>query len=242
MLPLPTQHAVISTERVQPLLGLQSYWGLEEASGQRNDSHGTAHLTDTNTVTGNPGIVGSAGQFTAATTEYLTTADTSGLSVGENDFTIAAWAYLDSKGAEGVIASKFVSSSSGEFILRYLSTLDRFQWLVVTTAASLPAVQSDLIGVPALATWYFLIATWESRGWRLGLNVNNTGMAWARNNVPVQDSVASFQIGARNGALPWNGRIDEVGFWRRCLNASEQSWLWNGGRGRSYAELAAWRG
>ena len=39
------------------LTGLESSWELTEASGTRNDSHGTNHLTDNNTVTGNPGVV-----------------------------------------------------------------------------------------------------------------------------------------------------------------------------------------
>ena len=34
---------------------LISYWNLDEDSGQRNDSHGTNHLTDNATVTTNPG-------------------------------------------------------------------------------------------------------------------------------------------------------------------------------------------
>ena len=34
---------------------LISYWNLDEDSGTRNDSHGTNHLTDNNTVTTNPG-------------------------------------------------------------------------------------------------------------------------------------------------------------------------------------------
>lgn len=37
--------------------GLVSFWELEEATGQRDDSHGTNHLTDINTVTQADGVV-----------------------------------------------------------------------------------------------------------------------------------------------------------------------------------------
>lgn len=53
---------------VSPLLtSLIAHWKLDEASGTRNDSHGTNHLTDNNTVTTATAKLGTnAAQFTAA--------------------------------------------------------------------------------------------------------------------------------------------------------------------------------
>lgn len=44
-----------SNDGANLLTNLVSYWKLGEVSGTRNDSHGTNHLTDNNTVTWNPG-------------------------------------------------------------------------------------------------------------------------------------------------------------------------------------------
>src|SRR4051812_43478016 len=92
-----------------PLLtNLASYWKLEEASGTRADEIGSQTLTDNNTVTQAVGKLGNAAQFTAANSESLSHADSATLSLGaDQDFTLGAWVYLDSKGANRVIASKW---------------------------------------------------------------------------------------------------------------------------------------
>src|SRR5690242_13052659 len=75
--------------------GLVAFWDLGEASGQRNDSHtNLLHLTDNNTVTSAAGLVGTAAQFTAANTEYLSRVSESLLQTAggpNNSFTVAGW-------------------------------------------------------------------------------------------------------------------------------------------------------
>jgi hypothetical protein len=51
----------------------------------------------------------------------------------------------------------------------------------------------------------------------------------------VFDSTTAFQIGARgNGGLPFDGLIDEMGFWKRVLNSDEHAALYNNGSGFAY--------
>src|SRR3989344_2206233 len=79
--------------------GLVGWWGLDEENGTRNDLVGNNHLADNNTVTQGTGRVGSAAQFTKANGEYLSISDNADLSMGDIDFTICGWMYLDSVGA-----------------------------------------------------------------------------------------------------------------------------------------------
>ena len=70
---------------------LIAFWELEEASGTRNDAHGSNHLTDNNTVAQGTGKVGNCADFELDNSEYLSIADNAALSVGDEDFTIQAW-------------------------------------------------------------------------------------------------------------------------------------------------------
>ena len=85
------------------LTDLAAYWQLDEASGGRADSIGGNDLTDTNTVTQAAGKIDTAAHFTAANNESLSIADNAALSMGDDDFTLAAWVYLDSKGPNNQI-------------------------------------------------------------------------------------------------------------------------------------------
>ena len=38
-----------------------------------------------------------------------------------------------------------------------------------------------------------------------------------------------------------DGRLDQVGVWKRVLTADERTWLYNSGNGRSYTEIVAYQ-
>lgn len=88
----------VVTETIPPLLvDLVSYWSLDEASGSRNDSHGSNHLSAVNAVGSAEGVQGNAAML--STTAYLSAADDDTLRMGDVDFTIACWAWFTSLGA-----------------------------------------------------------------------------------------------------------------------------------------------
>ncbi len=67
---------------------LAEWWTLNETSGIRVASHNGNDLTDNNTVTSAAGKKGNAAQFTNATNEYLSAADSVSLRITNIDFTI----------------------------------------------------------------------------------------------------------------------------------------------------------
>src|SRR4051794_40520428 len=103
-----------------PLLAnLVSYWKLDEASTgvapvTRNDSHGTNHLTDNNTVTSAAGKLGNAAQFTAANSESLSRIDNASLRFGDEDFSLAFWFWPD-VASLGFLVAKFISAVNANF-------------------------------------------------------------------------------------------------------------------------------
>ena len=112
---------------------LVAYWKLDEASSTRNDSVGTNHLTSNNSVGQATGKLNYAANFVAANSQYLSIADNADLSVGDIDFTVSAWIWLDSAGGARGIVGKGNSTyvwSSVEYALLYLNSSDGLQFRV----------------------------------------------------------------------------------------------------------------
>jgi len=221
---------------------LIAYWKLEEASGTRYDElngcgGSGCDLTDNNTVTQNTGIIGNAGQFTAANYEYLSHVDDADLSTGDIDFIIAAWVMLDSKSA----IRTFVSKSAGlatiqiEYALWYYDGSDRFRMSVHNGSSTSASITANSFGSPSIGVWYFLAGWHDSIANQICISVNN-GTTDCVADIGGWDSDRTFRIGDSNdgSAQSDDGRIDSVGFWKRVLTSDERTWLYNSGAGCDY--------
>lgn len=224
-----------------PIPAPTAYWRLEEASGTRNDSVGTQHLTDNNTVTQATGKVGNAAQFTRANSEHLSIADNATLSTGDIDFTIAAWVYMDSKpvGQMDIVTKRNATGDNREYQLYWNDDTDRFQFEVYgASGASTVVVTASNIGSPQIGKWYHLIAWHDSVNNEICLQANNGAVNRTSTTGGTKNGTASFHIGSENGTTGfWDGRIDEVGFWKAVLTDAERKTLYARGNGVAYASL-----
>ena len=214
-------------------VGLISFWNLEEASGTRADAVGSNNLTDNNTVTQAAGKILNAAQFTAANSEYLSIADNAALSVGDISFTVSAWIYLDSLGADRTVLSK--DNGAGVYDLRVTNT-NRVLWLVRQSGgADCGRVTATNFGALSASTWYHVVAYHDADANEVGVVINSgTPQTASTTGTPFDDSVA-FAVGRHSdGSFPqyWNGRIDAVGFWKKKLSTSEIATLHNAGSGK----------
>lgn len=211
--------------------GLVAYWKLDEASGTRSDSRGTNHLTDTNTVTQAAGKIGSAAEFTAANSECLELADNAALSTGDIDFTISAWVYpTNLTGAHYIINKYNVGGVQREYLIYTSGTLLVFE--LFNAAGSLGFASKANMTTD---TWWHIIAMHDSVANKAYLFVNGVESSGNTTGGP-DNSTAGFGIGCFDGAVNnfYDGRVDEVGFWKRTLTARERATLYSGGTGRSY--------
>lgn len=219
---------------------LVAYWSLEEASGTRDDAHSTHNLTDNATVTQATGKVGNAAQFTAANSEYLSEADTAGLSGSDRDFMILAWLYLDTTGVAHSIATKGISSSAAQGEYRFGVTNANRLFGNVSNGTTQTTATDSVFGALTTGTWYFCEFWHDSVNNVVGIRVNRhaTGNT-AAHTVGVQDTASEFRLGRQQGAGTsyLNGRLDEVGFWDRILTSTELDDLYNSGNGRDYAYI-----
>lgn len=210
--------------------GLISFWSLEEASGTRNDSHGTNHLTDNNTVTSGTGKVGTAADFEASTTEYLSVADNASVSTGNIDWSIALWFNPESVGAnQGLITKGW---PSGEYII-YISSGNNVKLQVESGAAEVTTV-----GTVSVGTWYYVVAWHDSVNDLIGISLDNATAVTASYAGGITDNAAAVTIGADvTDGLWYDGLIDQVGFWKRVLSSQDRTDLYNSGNGLSYAAM-----
>lgn len=232
VIPGPNVRGIVSSSSLNE--NLISYWKLDETSGNRVDATGTGNtLTDNATVTSNPGIISNAGQFTAASSEYLSHADNASLSTGTS-YTICAWVYLDAKsGTTRPIVSKFLTTGNQrEYYLEYSNTADRFRWFYSLDGTSTTSITADNFGSPSTATFYFIVIWYDDPTNTCGIQVNDGTANTISNATTNFEGTGAFEIGAISGlSLFWNGRVDEVGFWKRVLTSSEKTALYNAGAG-----------
>jgi hypothetical protein len=222
---------------------LISYWELEESSGTRHDSHGTNHLTDNNTVTSARGKVGIAAQFARASSQSLTIDDNASLSVGDIDYTVAAWAYMTSTPtAHTKVAGKGTGSGSLVWGLQWRAGGHfRFEACQATGLACANVV-ADSFGTTSLGTWYFIVAWHDATANTLNIQVNNGNVDSLSYLSGGYDDTGPFNIGGDSAFGEfWDGLIDQVGFWKRVLTSSERTQLYNNGNGMSYSQIKAER-
>jgi hypothetical protein len=216
---------------------LVSYWKLDESSGVRADSHGSNNLTDNNTVGVAAGKINNAAQFVAANSEYLSHSSNSDLTTGDIDFTLQAWVYLDTKTVLRPFVAKYEFGAEKEFVLHYNVVDDYFSLLVRDTLGNTGFVNATNLGSPSTGTWYCIHAWHDSVNDQLGIAVNaGTANLNSHTDGVSTSTTAEWQLGHIVGgdATYMDGRIDEVGFWKRVLTSGERSQLYNSGNGLAY--------
>ncbi|MBI2659638.1 hypothetical protein HYX07_00575, partial [Candidatus Woesearchaeota archaeon] len=211
---------------------LMAYWKLDEPTGtqDRKDTRANNTLKTNGSLTSVPGIKGSATQFTSANIQFLNISDNPDLSTGDIDFTIAAWAYLDSNNEMTIISKgEQISANQPEYWLKYDSTASRFEFFV-SDSSTRTQVDANNSGAASIGRWYHIIAWHDSGANTINISVNNLANG-ASHTAGSYDSGTSLRMGARAGAgtpdILWNGRIDEVAFWKRLLTQRERDVLFN---------------
>lgn len=220
--------------------GLVSWWSLDETSGTRNDSHGTNHLADSNTVLYGTGKISNAADFEATNSEYLSIADNASLRMGDIDFTVCAWIKAESTAASGIVLSKYdYGATQREFQLEVTSGAYA-QFIVSNNGTAITFLQWATFPI-STGTWYFMVAWHDATANTINIQVNNGTALSTAHTTGVLNGTSSFAIGSRfNSGTPisfFDGLVDEVSVWKRVLTADERTWLYNSGNGRAYSEL-----
>ncbi len=215
---------------------LESWWTLNEESGQRNDSRGSNHLADINTVLFGAGKIGNAADFdNPGNNERLRVADNPSLSFADEGFTLGTWVKLESKTAAMRIMDKWEDGKK-EYILRW--NPNRFGFIISSNGVAAQEIIALSAGTPDTGTWYFLMCWHDPVANRIYIQVDNGVIDSVGYSDGCNDNTSGFTLGGAWNAGQLNGMLDESFIYRRVLDADNREFLYNSGAGRTYSNIA----
>jgi hypothetical protein len=231
------------------LNNLISYWKLDEASGNALDAHTNAlHLADQNTVMSAAGKVYSTARLiTLANVEALYRGDSALLSVGDVDFTLAAWIKLTTSNSTMHIIGKDNEASGGrEYRLNFLIATRRLSFRVFDGTSQVGIAQADALGEPQNGTWYFVVCYHDSVSNKVGIQINGGTVNTGDTTAGPADTATPFTIGAANiYNSPYGGLVGPACLWKSApngggvLTAAQRTALYANGNGLAYASFTA---
>src|SRR4029077_17083863 len=86
-------------------------------------------------------------------------------------------------------------------------------------------------------SWFHVVCWHDSVANQIGISVNGSDpdIGGAPASGPTSFPADAFWLGQKgNNTQYWDGRIDEVGFWKRLLTSTERFNLYNLGNGFAY--------
>lgn len=177
----------------------------------------------------------SAAQFTIANSEFLSIPDASAgdFEFGDNDFTIAGWAYFDATSGQQTITGKYTVGGGVREFLLYLNGTSLYWSLSSDGSAVTNAIKTGV----SSGAWYFIVASYDAASDTMSVNYNDGTAVTASHSGGTAATTSPFTVGSWNGAGYLGGRIDSLGVWDRILTASEQTFLYNSGVGQTSADL-----
>lgn len=189
------------------------------------------------------GLIGQAADLESTESDYLWRADNADLSMGDIDFTIAAWVKLESL-VNGAIVAKYTTlGNQREYLVLFNATdhvpNNRFSFTVspLGTITGLTTIDATAFGLPGTGTWYLVVAQHDATANTIGICVNAGATDTAGYATGVFNGTANFNIGrieVTTTFYPFDGLIDAVGIWKRVLSAAEIAQLYNAGAGLDY--------
>lgn len=219
---------------------IQSYWNMNEVSGDRSDSFGNNLLTDSGGTLSVVGIRGQAALFASAQSNVLFKISNSSLTTGNINFSIAGWVYFNSNTGSSslqMVAAKRDNSGVNLEWQIYRSESSLF-FSVGSGGGGTKFIQATSFGAITSGTWYNFVA-WHSNGSHVGVSVNLSANTSPYTNGVITGSapfvVGAIDTGSTSDFLWLDGRVDELGFWKKVLSAQERRDIYGGGSGNTYS-------
>jgi len=215
---------------------------MDEASGNRADSHGSNTLTDNNTVGSATGIINNGADFEDANSEYLSIADASqtGLDLtGDRSFQFWVKPETTPSGGAGMAMIYKWGASQQQYGLIYVDVAGtrKIRFIGYNTCGGSNLNHDWTTGDLSTSAFTHVVLTYTVSNSDAELWINNvsqgivdagfTGGA----NCTGQFSISSLGSGIQ---WYWDGIIDEVGVWSKVLSSTEIGQLYNGGAGLAY--------
>lgn len=221
-------------------------WDLDEPSGTRSASIGSADLTDNNTVGQADGIADIPGgvtlrvaDFEDTASEGLTRASEAQLQLGDTDYTILAWFQPESTSTsfDMIVAKEDTGIMSYQLYVTASSGILTFR-TGVGTATTVRCNVSEATPVVRNGPWYLASAYHDATNDECAIALNDATWTTSGGSVPGTGT-AAFGIGT-NGqfASEFDGRIGPVAiFTGTILTDAQKSLYFNSGDALACADI-----
>ena len=216
---------------------LVSFWKLDEASGNRADAHGSDTLIDHNTVGSASGKLNSCADFEAGSQEALYVVNNARMQTGDIDYWFSLWVNFETlDGNDRIILGKDDLSSNREHVL-YCSSASggTVGWAVFNGGSTLAGIVTAT-GF-STGTWYKLDVWHDATNNQVGIAVNNGTPTTASTSGAAGANTQDFRVGTE-GTLAstrfFDGKLDELGFWKRVPTSGDRTTMYGGGTPPAY--------
>ena len=223
--PTKTPSITPTTQSSTLLSNLVAYWKLDEASGTIVDSVNGHNSTAVSGTYRASGKINTCMGFNGS--QYITLADSPDWTIAVNDnITMSAWINLNSQ-TQNIYNNILGDASGPQFYLKNTFELGYYEGDIGVTSA---------ISTYNNSVWYMVTMTKEVIGSIITVKFYRNGAFLSSSTSLVGDghNPPTIYIGGDIASENINGKIDELGYWRRALTASEITALYNSGTGKSY--------
>ena len=231
--------------RASLLSNLVAYWNLDEASGTREDSHGSNDLTDNNTVGSATGKKSNGADFESANSERLSisNANQSGL-YQTGDQSIAFWYKPESFAANhGFFTTSYGNGGANTEGVRFLRETSNGMWMQITNGGTDNNYNSWTDPTFSNGTWYHVVFVFrDDKTCELFVDAISYGVISGSGSL----APGTPNQGAALGAAAPDGQgwyldavMDECSFYSRALDYGEILDLYNAGNAITYVEPEA---
>lgn len=217
---------------------LTSWWEMTEASGVRADSHSSNDAAALGSVSTGLGVRGdTAANFQdGGILEVANSADIEP-PPGGGAHCLFGWFYTTSNSGSRAFASRWNAVNS-----LGLSYYARVEGENVQFQNGGSSYQTASAPAPAVNQWHFMCG-WrdpESGAVRVQVNAGAVYSSTGVSNPTPQTHPMRFGVSSSGGTHRLPGRLQRWGWIKGdILTPAERAWLYNGGVGRTYAEIVA---
>lgn len=217
------------------------FWQFEN-NGADETANGLT-LTNNNVATFVAGKVGQATALDKNLQQSWSRADSALLKPGDADFGICLWYKATSLTTEQFLVSKWKSSTNqrGYAVMFDIAT-SRFKFFLSGNGTTSASVTASTFGAPSTGVYYFIVARYDAAADLMYISVNGGAEDSAAQTGGPFSAAVNFEIGALEATNSnEDGNSDQVGITTggNRFTASDISFLYNGGNGRSWAEILA---
>jgi hypothetical protein len=210
------------------LTSLEEYYKLDElsSSGQATDAIGNNNSSSVSATNGSAGRIGTSYLFNG-NSNMVTFGDHSNWTINTTtNLSISAWINFTAN-TSGTWGNLFGTAAYWSFTLKKISSGNYQLGWWAGSALSASSTFSVTFG-----TWYHVVMT-KSGSSEVKIYLNSTLLSTVTPSDLDENPPANYIGGDENGEY-FNGKIDELGIWKRVLTSAEVTQLYNSGTGLSY--------